>query len=106
MSNQIESLRVQGRLSMENLVQRAKVQDSVLASKKWSMTLGNRTIGTAMILPMAGVFFYSLFKHSQLHKYYTLTFDNFVLLSKRSLREIYAPEIYSKDKRLYKLRLE
>jgi len=99
MSN-LSNLRKEAQASMQAMVDRALVQDTVSTYKRELMYRSKGLVMGAIILPWAIVFLRSLLKdHGGIHKDHTLGVNGFFLRYNRTMREIYAPEVYNQERK-------
>jgi hypothetical protein len=99
----LASLRQEARKSMDSLVERSLFQDRVSSNKFKYMTYGLHYVHLALLCPMGIAFVYGIYEHSVLHDDYLLPLDNFLTRGFTDMRRIYAPQIYKKDARPYKI---
>lgn len=100
MSDKLQVLKSQAKLSMQSLVDRALVQDEVSKYKRLLFKRSYRSIIMAISVPMAFVFFYKLHEMGRFHKNFQVGAANFFVIHGLGARELYAPEIYAKDQKL------
>ena len=100
MSDKLQILKSQAKVSMQSLVDRALVQDEVSRYKRFAFKRSYRLIGMSMAIPMVAIFLAKVWEHGEFHRHFTIGASNFFLLHGSSMRELYAPEIYAKDKKL------
>ena len=100
MSDQLQVLKSQAKLSMQALVDRALVQDEVSKYKRALFTRSFRYIGIAITLPMTILFCIKMFEMGDFHRHFAVGSTNFFVMHGLTVREMYAPEIYNRDKKL------
>lgn len=99
MSN-LSNLRKEAQASMQAMVDRALVQDTVSTYKRELMFRSKVLVMGGIILPWAIVFVRSILKdHGSIHKDHTLGVMSFFLRYNKTMREIYAPEVYNQERK-------
>lgn len=100
MSDSLQALKSQAKISMQELVDRALVQDEVSRYKRLVFRRAYISIGVLISLPMTYLVVTKLFQHLDFHGAHVVSSFNFIVMNGKSIREIYAPEIYFKDQKL------
>lgn len=96
--SELESLRLQAKLSMESMIERAHLQDRIGHNKHLRIINARGIVSALVFVPFVVLGSYAIYQHSLLHRGYTASFDNMMLRGGTSTREVYAPDIYRKDK--------
>lgn len=100
MANKVESLRSSAKSSMQALVDRALVQDEVSRNKKKIMLHGRSLLCVLVSLPFLWLSVTKSIEMIELHQAGDKSVSNFMIRQNLSYREMYAPKIWAKEKRV------
>jgi hypothetical protein len=97
MSDKITILRSEAKISMENLVSKALLQDATSNYKRHLFLSGYRYIGVAFGFIALSSFIYKIPEAESIRNSFTNGMSNIFLYGTRSIRERHDPLVYEKD---------
>jgi len=100
MAEKLVAQRSAAKASMEALVSKALLMDELGFRKRKLMRGGMAWMWSLVTIPMACVWGYSMMRMGDLHHGHTLGISYFFIRTGTNNRELYRPEIYSKEKQV------
>lgn len=100
MAEKLVAQRSAAKASMEALVSKALLLDELAFRKRRLMAGGMVWMWSLVTLPMACVWAYGLVRMGDLHHGHSVGISYFFVRAGTNNRELYRPEIYSKEKKV------
>ena len=100
MSDKLQVLRSQAKVSMQSLVDQALYQDEISRYMRIRHKHAYRNLCMGISIPFAVLLFAKFFEMGNFHRQFNVGLSTLFIIHGKQVRELYAPEIFARDQKL------